>query len=129
MSSEQTVTAAFEAVPPTSTQKTTVTPPTLGTVHLHFARLRRSSRHFAVTVSGLTAGARVTGILRAARRVLVRATATATVNGTAVLKFTFGKSARRRLQAHRLRQLQLQVTAALGPLRAPTVTKTLKLGR
>jgi uncharacterized delta-60 repeat protein len=126
MSSEQSVTATFDTVPPKPTSQNTGKP-SLGTAHLHFGKLRRSARHFVVTVSGLRTGAHVTGVLRAAGKVLARAKATVTRKGTAVLNFTFGRAALHRLHAHSLRRLQLRVSASLGALRAATVTKTVKL--
>jgi hypothetical protein len=123
MSSEQTVTATFNTIPAGAGPKA------LGTPRLHFGKLKRGAKRFAVTVSGLPPGTHVSGVLRAGHKLLLRATATVAANGTAVLRFTFGKSARRRLHTRALKKLGLQVSATLGALHAPSVTKTLKLAR
>jgi uncharacterized delta-60 repeat protein len=125
MSSAQAVTATFDttAASPKSTGKP------LGTPRLRFGKLKRGAKHFTVTVGGLPAHAHVFAVLLAGRKALARTTATVTANGTAVLKFNFGKSARHRLHKRALKKLKLRVNVTLGTLHAPTVTKTVLLAR
>lgn len=134
---EQTVTATFDALPaqqpatqPAAQLQSTVPEATpLGAPKLRFVALKRDARSFSVTVRGLPAGTKVSASLLAGRTLLARATATVSAGGSALLRFSFSRSARRRLRSRALRTLKLEVAAALGSRHSPGIATSVRLAR
>jgi hypothetical protein len=133
MSSDQSVTATFNALAPPATTPITgggsPHPAGLASPALRFGVLKRSARHFKVTVGGLPPGTKVAAVLLAGHTALARASATVGVGGTAILRFTFTRAARRRLRSHELSKVRLDISATLAGAHAPSVLKTIRLAR
>jgi uncharacterized delta-60 repeat protein len=134
MSVDQTVTATFNAVPPTPPPLAQLQPPppkhfVLTAGRLSMKAFKHTARSAGAVITGLPVGTKISASLLAGRKTLAKARATAGLSGQARLRFRFSKTERKRLRSAKLKTVTLEVIATPNGDRASKVSKRVKLKR
>jgi uncharacterized delta-60 repeat protein len=125
MGADQAVTATFDALGPPPPPRHFV----LKAAQLSMKALSRTAKTASATVTGVPASTKISGSVVAGAKTLAKAGATATVRGRARLRFTFSRTARKRLRSAKLKKVTLAVTATPRGDRASKASKRVRLKR